>query len=140
MSFGPDSKSGVPVSVKGPHVLQDEMKTLKLAGDLSTQIPSKLSPIACSEISQSTGPVATPKPFDLSDAMERQQASDPVGVAGLLGRKLSALTGETLGILLLGRGNDDISADAAVPQQESLEGEDHRLDVDAVRLGTATPA
>jgi hypothetical protein len=55
ISGGLFATSGVPVSVKGPHVLQDEMKALKLVGNLSTQITAKLSPIACSEVSQSTG-------------------------------------------------------------------------------------
>jgi hypothetical protein len=60
----------LPLSIKSPYVLQDEMKALELAGDLGAQIPSKLSPIACSELSQDLAPVATPQSFDLSDAMK----------------------------------------------------------------------
>ena len=59
---------------------------------------------------------------------------------GPLSGKLGAFAREAPGVLLLGRGDDDIAADAAVPQKEGFEGEDHRLDIDPICLNAATPA
>lgn len=69
-SRGLFAESSLSVRVESSHGLQDEMKSFELAGDLGTQLPSKLSPIARSELRQSPAPVAAPQPFDLSDAMK----------------------------------------------------------------------
>jgi hypothetical protein len=120
-------------------VLQDEMKTFELAGEFSPEISSDLSSITGSEFRQRLGPVATSEPFDLSDAVERQEASKPVDVAGLLGRKSGALSGEAFGVLLLRRGDDHTAADAVVPQQVSFKSQDNGLNIDAVGFSAAAP-
>jgi hypothetical protein len=62
-SGGLFGKCDLPISIESSHVLQDEVKALELAGDLGTQIPSKLSPIPCSELSQGLAPLSTPQPL-----------------------------------------------------------------------------
>ena len=81
---------------------QDEVEALELARDLGAQVATELPTVAGPELAQRLGPFPAPEPFDLPDAVQRQQAPDAVGVAGLLGGELGAFAGEALGVLLLG--------------------------------------
>ena len=77
---------------------------------------------------------------NIANALQVQQRSDTIDVACPLLQQLSPFAREPLCVLLFGRWNPHRPTDGFVAEQERLQHERHRFNIDAISLHASPPA
>jgi hypothetical protein len=104
-----------PLGFQHLDLVQHEVKSFELTGDLRLDIATKPPAIASLQAVELHAPPAAPKATDMSDTVQREQTPDAVDMACALGRQPRAFPADALGVLRLRGWNRYDAAHAGVP-------------------------